>query len=336
VHELTRELKEQALSEGFDLVGVATAGVADTAVHLDRWLDAGMHGDMDYMVRTRSTRTDPRQLLPGCSSVVVVAMSYRTNRPDSQHPFLDDEPRVWISRYAWGRDYHRVMKKRLLGLGRWLAARCAGARWRTCVDTAPILEREWAARAGLGWIGKNSQLLNRQLGSELFLGVLLTDVQLVPDTNVSDHCGRCTACLDACPTDAFEAPRVVDARRCIAYLTIEHRSAIPARVHRAMDAMVAGCDICQEVCPWTSRSPTDLHPEFQPVTHRFRPRLAVLEGFDEQAFRAWRAGSPLTRVPFPHFRRSLEVARANLCGASDRNSEPKPASARRHRRHPGR
>jgi epoxyqueuosine reductase len=175
-----------------------------------------------------------------------------------------------------------------------------------------VLEREWGARAGLGWIGKNTSLLDRQFGSELFLGLLLTDLDLATDGPATDHCGRCTACIDACPTRAFVEPRILDARRCVGYLTIEHRSPISERLYEGVGSMVAGCDVCQEVCPWTARSPTNLHSEFQPAPHRFRPRLETLQGFDEAAFREWRSGSPLTRIPFSQFRRTLEVVKANL------------------------
>jgi epoxyqueuosine reductase len=312
MEELGRDLKGRARAEGFDLVGIAAAGPAATDDALRRWLAAGMHGGMAYMERSAADRADPGRLLPGCRSVVAVAMSYRSGLPDSQPPPPADDGRAWISRYAWGRDYHRILKRKLVRLGGWLAARSPGVGWRACVDTAPVLEREWAARAGLGWIGKNTMLLNRELGSELFLGVLLTDLELAPDRRLSDHCGRCNACLEACPTGAFPSERVLDARRCIGYLTIEHRAEIPAEYHRAMGTMVAGCDICQEVCPWTRRAPADLHPEFQPAPHRYRPRLADLEELDEAGFREWRRASPLGRIPFSQFRRSLAIARSNL------------------------
>ncbi len=308
---LTTRFKERARAEGFDLVGIAATGPAATAVHLQRWLEAGMHGDMAFMARTVAERADPSRLLSGCRSVAAVAMSYHTLHPVSTSSAPDDRARVWISRYAWGRDYHKIMKKALVRLGRWLTAQRPSARWRATVDTAPILEREWAARAGLGWIGKNTSLLNRRLGSELFLGLLLTDVELAPDGPVPEHCGRCTACLDACPTSAFPTPRLLDARRCVSYLTVEHRHQIPAALRPAMDAMVAGCDICQEVCPWTVRAHATSHPHFEPAPHRFRPLLAELEAMDEEAYRQWRSGSPLTRIPHAQFRRSLAAARAN-------------------------
>ncbi len=313
---LTADLKERALDEGFDLVGITSAGPARTADALDRWLAKGMHGEMGYMERTRDLRTDPGMLLEGCRSVIAVAMSYRTSAPSSTDPSTT-EGSVWISRYAWGRDYHRFLKKKLVRLGRWLAGRRPGCDWRACVDTAPVLEREWAARAGLGWIGKNTMLLNRALGSELFLGLLLTDLELAPDRPAPDHCGTCAACLDACPTCAFAEPRVLDARRCVAYLTVEHHSEIPAEFARGMGAMVAGCDICQEVCPWTQRAPADLHPEFAPHPDRFRPRLADLESLSEEGYLVWRRGSSLNRISYDQFRRNLAMARRNQPAQGD-------------------
>jgi epoxyqueuosine reductase len=208
--------------------------------------------------------------------------------------------------------YHRILKKKLVRLGQWLADSRQGARWRACVDTAPVLEREWAARAGLGWIGKNTLLLNRELGSELFLGILLTDQELVADRPRPEHCGTCTACLDACPTTAFPEPKVLDARRCVGYLTVEHRSAISADLWKGLGKMIAGCDICQEVCPWTRRAPADIHSEFSPESRRFRPVLDDLENLDETGYRNWRQGSPLNRISFAQFRRNLEVVRKNL------------------------
>jgi epoxyqueuosine reductase len=308
--DLTAALKQRALEEGFDLVGVAAAGAAESAAALDRWIAAAMHGEMGYMERTRRLRSDPGHLLAGCRSVVAVAMSYRTGSPASATVTAGDG-RVWVSRYAWGRDYHRILKKKIVRLGRWLGEQRPGCGWRACVDTAPVLEREWAARAGLGWIGKNTMLLNRRLGSELFLGLLLTDLELNADRPKPEHCGTCTACLDACPTQAFVGPRVLDARRCIAYLTVEHHSEIPTELAAEMGVMVAGCDICQEVCPWTRRAPADLHPEFAPHPDRLHPRLADLESMTEDEYLAWRRGSSLNRISYEQFRRNLAAARRN-------------------------
>lgn len=307
----TDELKRRARDEGFDLVGIAAAGKAQGSKHLRRWLDRGMHGEMGYMARTHHVRCDPRHLLPECKSVIAVGMSYRCNQPDSTSHASGDG-RVWISRYAWGRDYHRILKKKLVRLGRWLADRHRSRHWRACVDTAPILEREWAARAGLGWIGKNTLLLNRELGSEIFLGILLTDLDLEPDAPRPEHCGTCTACLDACPTGAFVKPKVLDARRCVGYLTVEHRSEIPSDLQAGVGSMVAGCDICQEVCPWTQRAPVDLHPEFAPDPRRFRPSLDDLEVLDEKGYAEWRRGSAMNRIGYEQFKRNLKVVRGNL------------------------
>jgi epoxyqueuosine reductase len=311
VNKLTADLKSRAIAEGFDLVGVAAAAKAQSASYLERWLDLGMHAEMGYMERTRDIRSDPRLLLPGCNSVVALAMSYHCDQPDST-ALAGHNGRVWVSRYAWGRDYHRVLKKKLIRLGHWLAERQPRSAWRVCVDTAPILEREWAARAGLGWIGKNTLLLNRELGSELFLGVLLTDQKLIPDRPLPEHCGTCTACLEACPTDAFPEPKVLDARRCVGYLTVEHRSGIPAEFRPGVGTMIAGCDICQEVCPWNQRARADLHSEFSPVSWRLQPRLEDLEDLDEAGYAEWRRGSALNRIRYEQFRRNLEVARENL------------------------
>lgn len=309
--EKAARLKTWATAEGFDLVGIAAAGPAETAPHLNRWLANQRHGGMGYMAETEEPRSNPGHLLEGCRSVIMVAMSYRSSAPDSG---AGDEngDRVWVSRYAWGRDYHRILKKRLVRLGRRLEEHRPGCAWRAVVDTAPLLEREWAARAGLGWIGKNTMLLNRRLGSELFLGALLTDLELESDAPTTDHCGTCTACLDACPTDAFVEPNVLDARRCIGYLTVEHREEIPTELASGMGDMVAGCDRCNEICPWTRKAPADLHPEFDPADHRFRPRLADLEALDEDGWKLWRQGSALGRIPFTQLRRSLAVARVNL------------------------
>lgn len=317
VSRLTEELKERALAEGFDLAGVASADPAQTAHHLRAWLEAGMHGEMEWMATTFETRADPRRLLPGCRSVVAVAMSYRSSAPASSEAAVASEGRTWVSRYAWGCDYHKVLKRRLLRLGHWLAGRVPGAGWRVTVDTAPALEREWAARAGLGWIGKSTMLLNRRLGSELFLGLLLTDVELEPDAPATAHCGRCTACLEACPAGAFPRPWVLDARRCVAYLTVEHRGPVPVELEPAMDIMVAGCDRCNEICPWTRRAPADLHPELGPHPDRECPKLEVLEALDEAGYREWRQGSALNRIPFAAFRRNLGIARRNLQRSGD-------------------
>jgi len=315
--DLSASLKERARAEGFDLVGIAAASENRDAARLHEWIDRGFAAEMDYMKRNIELRRDPRKLLPGCRSVVAVAMSYHIDAPSSQSSI--DPERAWVSRYAWGRDYHRLMKKRLVRVGRWLFEQRPESSWRTCVDTAPILERSWAAAAGLGWIGKNTMLINRGLGSELFLGILLSTVELKADEPTTAHCGRCTACLDNCPTKAFAEPGVLDARRCIAYLTVEHRSEITDELREQTGHHIAGCDICQEVCPWTQSAQADLHQEFQPVSHRFRPRLEDIAKLDEAGYRKWREGSSLNRIGYTQFHRNVAIAVKNAQSSTVRN-----------------
>ena len=311
---LSEELRRYALHElGFDLAGITDAAPLDGGVRLARWLAAGAHGEMAYMARTAAVRADPQGFLPGARSVVVVALSYRDDLAS-----LSDHPpgTVLVARYAQRRDYHGVLRRRLVRLGRLLTARRPGCRWRVAVDTAPLLERELAQRAGLGWIGKNTCLINRQLGSDLFLGELVTDVELAPDAAGRDHCGRCTACLDACPTGAFTGPRFLDARRCIAYLTLEHRSAFQPGEAAAVAYHLAGCDICQDVCPWNRRAPATCDPALAARPHLKAPRLATLIRLDEPGWRQFSAGTPLRRVNFNRFSRNLQAVRCNRKKAS--------------------
>lgn len=295
-------LKTWALDEGFDLAGIASSGPSKTWPQFGRWLDEGMQGSMDYLERHRNLRRDPAQLLPGCRSVLAVAMSYH-QVPDAEIP----PGGCRISSYAGGRDYHRVMKKKLIRLGRRLGSISEEIQWRAVVDTAPILEREWAARAGLGWIGKNTMLINRHFGSEIFLGLLLLNLELESDAPASEHCGRCTACLKSCPTAALVKARVLDARRCIAYLTIEHDGPIEARLQDMIAPELAGCDRCNAVCPFNRKAPCNLHPEFSAAPHRRDLKIRDLEKLDEEGWKQWRMGSALNRISYEQFRRNLKI-----------------------------
>lgn len=306
---LSEELRRYALHElGFDLVGISDASPLEGSARLARWLAAGAHGEMAYMARTAAVRADPQRFLPGARSVVVVALSYR-DEPAS----LSDHPpdTVLVARYAQRRDYHGVLRRRLVRLGRLLTTRRPGCRWRVAVDTAPLLERELAQRAGLGWIGKNTCLINRQLGSDLFLGELVTDVELVPSEPGRNHCGRCTACLDACPTGAFAGPGFLDARRCIAYLTLEHRSAFQPAEATAVGYHLAGCDICQDVCPWNQRALPRCGSTLAARPHLKAPSLATLARLDEPGWRQFSAGTPLRRLDFTRFSRNLQAVCCN-------------------------
>jgi epoxyqueuosine reductase len=269
----TRWICEQARGVGFDLCGVAPADAFPELAQGPTWLESGHAGEMNYLRDER--RVDPRLALAGARCLIVVALNYNSPQPYSTEQagvHDDDSPRGWISRYAWGDDYHEVLREKL----NVLVARMH-AQWpepfeaRAYADTGPVVERVAAKYAGLGWLAKNTCLINEQLGSWLFLGVILTTLELEPSLGpgeppAADLCGNCTLCLDACPTQAFAAPYVLDARRCISYLTIELRGAIPEELRPAMGNAVIGCDICQDVCPWNRKSPVTQLAQFQPRT----------------------------------------------------------------------
>ncbi len=259
----TSLVKTLAERLGFDRIGVAPAAPPARAPFLVEWLRRGFAGDMGYLHRNLETRINPAAMLPGGASIIVVAVNYHVPAPA---PAAEDAaPRGRIARYAWGRDYHKVVRKKLRRLVADLRAALAEPfECRICVDTAPIVEREIAAAAGIGWIGKNTLVLNRRLGSYFVLGEVITTLDLDPDAPATDHCGSCTRCLEACPTRALVEPHVMDARRCISYLTIEHREEIPKEFHRAIGDRLYGCDICQEVCPFNRRAPQTREPGFAP------------------------------------------------------------------------
>lgn len=296
-------VKECAANLGFDACGIAPAGPIDPEDRLGQWLGAGYHADMDWMVRTRAIRQDPREKMPGAQSVVVVARNYYHPRPDAG----PDTGKV--ARYAWGRDYHKVLKKPLLKLARFLDAFGTNTPSYAAVDSGPVMERAWAERAGIGWVGKNSLVLRRDVGSWFFLGVVLTEVALTPDAPVSDHCGTCRACLDACPTDAFVAEGVVDAGKCISYQTIENRGEIPVELHQDMEGWVFGCDICQEVCPWNRFATTGSESDFAPREGHANPNLDDLLAMSEAEFDREFAGTPIRRTKWQGMLRNAQIVR---------------------------
>ncbi len=254
--ELSAELKRRALEVGFDLAGIARLGPSTTGNALRRWLAAGMNAGMAYLERHLEVRLDPRRLLPSARSILCVAVSYAPGDSSSVA-----RSRRNVARYACGEDYHPWMRARLEAAADSLVDLVPGLAWRAVVDTAPLLEREWAARAGLGAIGKNGLLIHPELGSWLLLGSLLLSVDLEPDLPLGDLCGDCTACLEECPTQAFPAPYVLDSRRCISYWTIEHRGEFPKAPEPRLDGWVFGCDRCQEVCPWNRSARPGRHVE---------------------------------------------------------------------------
>jgi epoxyqueuosine reductase len=274
-------VKRLAAEAGFDLCGIARAEPGEEQERLREWLARGFHGDMRYMERRR----DVRELLPGCRAVIALAVNYYSPRP------MPDGARV--SRYAWGEDYHRVLGRMLRRLVGALEAAFPGERFLACCDTAPVMEKAWAQRAGIGWIGKNGCLLTRTYGSWVFLAVVLATAPLEADAPHPDRCGSCERCLGACPTGAFVAPRVVDARKCIPYLTIEQWQPIPPSVRVAPWAF--GCDVCQEVCPWNRRARPTARPEFAPRPELAEPDVRSWVFLDGPGFRARFGDTALAR-----------------------------------------
>ena len=307
------QIKDRAKAIGFHKVGIATvesSGDYDEAVHhLRSWLALGYHADMAWMANPK--RQDVRSLMPEARSVICVALNYYTRDRHSEHP-CDGK----ISRYGWGRDYHKVMGKKLKALSNWLQEQ-SNVVTRYSVDTAPIQDKFWAQQAGIGWVAKNGNLITREYGSWVFLGEILTNLELEPDRPHTQHCGTCTRCIDACPTNAIAKPFMVDANRCIAYHTIENRAEeLPPQIASKLSGWVAGCDICQDVCPWNQSfaKETDI-PEFQPYPSNIAPKLKDLAQIEETDWdRRFRA-SALRRIKPKMLRRN---ARANLIFRSDR------------------
>ncbi|HEY5219872.1 MAG TPA: tRNA epoxyqueuosine(34) reductase QueG [Gemmatimonadaceae bacterium] len=304
---IEQRIKAHAFALGFDLVGITALGPADTAPAFERWVDAGYDGEMAYLKRGAEKRADTRRPVPGAVSAIVVALDYGGKAPDGP-----------VARYARGDDYHELMLERLNELHR-LVEREAGrdVPGKAYVDTGPILERDLARRAGLGWFGKNTNLINPRLGSFFFLGELLLDLELAPDAPFdTEHCGSCRACLDACPTQAFVEPGVLDATRCISYLTIELKGEIPEEFHAAIadGGHLYGCDVCQDVCPWNVKFARELkEPAFQPrpvVASKNAKTLATdILTMSEDEFRAAFKGSPMKRAKLAALRRTATVVR---------------------------
>ena len=306
--ELTNWLADRARALGFSGVGVAPAVTPPGVARLDEWLAAGYAGQMHYLASRREAYDHPRHVLEGARSVVMLTLDYRTAEPQEPKP---GEGR--ISRYAWGRaDYHDVIHARLKQLIAELGEVAPEWTWRGVVDTAPLMEREFAHLAGLGWQGKHTLLLSRTAGSWFFLAALVTDapleVNLAPPT---DHCGTCTACLDACPTEAFPAPHVLDASRCISYLTIEHRGPIPLDLREGMGDWIFGCDVCQEVCPWNRKSPRADEPVFQPRPENNPVDLVALFALSDEEFRERFRRTPLWRAKRRGLLRNAAIALGN-------------------------
>lgn len=296
-------IKRLAKEQGFQACGISAAGfLEEEATGLEQWLQQGYQGTMSWMEAHFDARLDPRILVPGAKSVVSVLLNYF---PEEQQE--SGTPK--ISKYAYGRDYHKVIKAKLKRMMAGIHEEIGQVGGRAFVDSAPVMDRAWARRSGLGWIGKHSLLLSKKAGSFFFIGELILDVELAPDGPTTDHCGTCTACIDACPTQAIVAPTVVDSNKCISYLTIEYKSALPTEFQDKMEEWVYGCDICQDVCPWNRFSTPHSEPDFglrEPIAkHKWEEWEEITETLWDEIMQ----GSAIRRTGYDGFMRNLQFAR---------------------------
>jgi epoxyqueuosine reductase len=308
---LSRDIKRWGRALGFTQVGISDTRLDDHEARLRRWLAAGRHGQMGYMARNVDKRSRPEQLLPGTERVISVRMDYLPERQSRAEEVLGQPELGYVSRYALGRDYHKVMRRRLGDLARRITAVAGSRGYRAFVDSAPVLEKALAEKSGLGWIGKHTNLLHKRTGSWFFLGELYTDLPLPVDAPARNHCGSCRACLDVCPTQAIVAPYELDARRCISYLTIELRGTIPVELRPLMGNRIYGCDDCQLVCPWNKFAVLTTETDFLPRHGLDAPRLAALFRWDEVEFLRRTEGSPIRRIGHACWLRNIAVALGN-------------------------
>ena len=295
---------------GFQQAGIADLDVGEQATHLRNWLATQYHGEMSYMERHAQLRSDPQALVPGTLRVISLRMDYLPQ--DTQMAQVLQNPRqAYVSRYALGRDYHKLMRRRIQQLADRIQQHIGKFGYRAFVDSAPVLERAFAEKAGLGWIGKNTMLINKRAGSWFFLGELFTDLPLPIDEKADFHCGSCTACLDICPTQAFVGPQLLDARRCISYLTIELRGPIPLELRPLIGNRVFGCDDCQLCCPWNKFASPTREQDFTPRHQLDRAELVTLFNWSEDDFLRNTEGSPIRRIGYECWLRNLAVALGN-------------------------
>jgi epoxyqueuosine reductase len=313
--DVKEELSRLARARGFDALGVADVELGLDAARLDRWLEVGLHGEMGYMSRHGTKRTRPGELVPGTLRVLSARMNYwpptGAGGARDAREALRDAHCGYVSRYALGRDYHKLLRRSLQLLAEDIVARIAPMGFRVFVDSGPVLEKALARNAGLGWIGKHTNLIARDAGSYFFIGEILTDLPLPVDASASAHCGTCSACIPACPTGAITAPYRLDARRCISYLTIELHGAIPVELRRSLGNRIYGCDDCQLVCPWNKFAHEAAHPDFK-VRHRLdSSRLSELFAWTEAEFMARTEGSAVRRIGYERWLRNIAVALGN-------------------------
>lgn len=317
--ELSKRIKQRALAEGFEMVGIVPAEpLSGESEHLNEWLARGYHGAMRWMARDPEIRTDPRKLFPPARSVIVVAKNYYT---PNKH--VDDPSTGKVSRYAWGDDYHDVVGTGLKSLLAWIKAEIPDAEGKVCVDIQPMMDKAWAARAGLGWIGKHTNLITTELGSWVFIGELLLNLELeFDDQRIEDHCGTCTLCIDACPTQAITEPYVVDSNKCISYATIELRDAeIPIEIGNHLEGWFYGCDICQDVCPWNRFAQVTGEYRFQPREGNVNIGLADALELTPETYAERFRGSAMKRAKLAGLQRNARALRNQSQAKSNTPSE---------------
>jgi len=318
--ELKDILSALARARGFDALGVSDVALDIDAAHLESWLAQGRHGEMDYMHKHGTRRTRPQELVPGTVRVLSARMNYWPGDARDAFDALADADSAYVSRYALGRDYHKVLRNALQGLADDIVGRIGAMGYRVFVDSGPVLEKALARKAGLGWIGKHTNLIARDAGSYFFIGEILTDLPLPVDTPASAHCGTCSACIPACPTGAITAPQQLDARRCISYLTIELHGAIPVELRRLLGNRIYGCDDCQLVCPWNKFARAAAHPDFKTRHKLDASRLSELFAWTEPQFLERTAGSAIRRIGYERWLRNIAVALGNA-PASDESAD---------------
>ncbi|PJJ97952.1 tRNA epoxyqueuosine(34) reductase QueG [Lysobacteraceae bacterium NML75-0749] len=308
--QLVERIRDQAMQLGFSRFGISGIELGEDAEHLRRWLDAGMHGTMQWMAAHGDKRARPADLVPGTLSVISVGLDYGRAHDEAWETLANGE-RAYVARYALGRDYHKLMRNRLQKLAEAVQALLGPFGYRAFTDSAPVLERALARNAGLGWIGKHTCLIDKNGGSWFFLGELYTDLPLPPSTPASNHCGTCSRCIDICPTQAIIAPYRLDARRCISYLTIEHQGSIPEDLRRGIGNRIFGCDDCQLICPWNKFARRFEEPDFAPRNRLDVASLVELFAWEEDEFLRRTEGSPIRRSGHERWLRNIAVALGN-------------------------